>query len=479
MSEPSEHLPSEHLIERAAAKLRAANAAKLPDGNLPAAPKAGLPSGNAAEPPRAFQLIPDRLDAPPPPSSPAAAQRSGPATPAIPDFQRETDLPEHVPGPIPSPAPPLTRPVVQPMQPPLTIAPGQSNLPHPPPLATTQPPLTQPAPPQPAALQPSISQPTLPQPGQRPGLFAAGPAMLEGQGAQGASALPPPMALPRAGTAFATRGPALTSLGFDMPPGMAPGPAAGSALALQPPPIVQLDALERAGMVVARTTRTRISEEYRIAIGRILRVLHETTDIQGARNVLMVTSARPGEGKSFTALNLAGSIAQNGTDAVLLVDVDPKVKPLSDQLGLGEVQGFLDLVSDPSLRPEDLLRVTAIPNMAILPVGTRLGGAAQTIGGTASMRPIIPTITRLARRFPKHLIMLDAPPCLSTSDPHTLAPHVGQVVLVVEAERTQRSEVEAAVDLVRVCPSITLLLNKVRMTTSHTFGAYDYFGSYT
>ena len=232
-------------------------------------------------------------------------------------------------------------------------------------------------------------------------------------------------------------------------------------------------------MVVARTTRTRISEEYRIAIGRILRTLHEATDVQGARNVMMVTSARPGEGKSFTALNLAGSIAQNGTDSVLLVDVDPKVKPLSDQLGLGEAPGFLDLVCDPSMRPEDLLHGTAIPNLLIMPVGTRLGGAAQTVGGTASMRPIIPTVTRLARRFPKHTIMLDAPPCLSTSDPHTLAPHVGQIVLVVEAERTQRSEVEAAVDLIRVCPSITMLLNKVRMTTSHTFGAYDYFGSYT
>ena len=122
---------------------------------------------------------------------------------------------------------------------------------------------------------------------------------------------------------------------------------------------------------------------------------------------------------------------------MLLIDVDPKVRPLSDQLGLGESQGFLDLVSDPSLRPEDMLRTTAIPNLTIMPVGTRLGGAAQTLGGTASTRPIIPTISRLARRFPKHLIMLDAPPCLSTSDPHTLAPHVGQVVLVVEAERTQ------------------------------------------
>lgn len=257
-------------------------------------------------------------------------------------------------------------------------------------------------------------------------------------------------------------------------PARADGPVTPSS-----PAIVPLDALERAGMVVARTTRTRISEEYRIAIGRILRTLHETSDAQGCRNVIMVTSARPGEGKSFSSLNLAGSIAQNGTDAVLLVDVDPKMKPVSDQLGLGDARGFLDLVSDPALRPEDLVRVTAIPNLAILPVGTRLGGTAQTTGGAASMRPIVPAITRLARRFPKHLIMLDAPPCLSTSDPHTLAPNVGQIVLVVEAERTQRSEVEAALDLVRVCPNITLLLNKVRMTTSHTFGAYDYFGSYT
>ena len=244
-------------------------------------------------------------------------------------------------------------------------------------------------------------------------------------------------------------------------------------------PTVQLDALERAGMVVARTTRTRISEEYRIAIGRILRVLHEATNIDAARHLLMVTSARPGEGKSFTALNLAGSIAQNGTDAVMLVDVDPKIRPISEQLGLGDVSGFLDLVADPSLRPEDLIRSTALPSLTFLPIGTRLGGAAQTAGGTASTRPIMPTVTRLSRRFPKHLIILDAPPCLSTSDPHTLAPHVGQVVLVVEAERTQRSEVEAAADLVRVCPNITLLLNKVKMTSSHTFGAYDYFGSYT
>ncbi len=252
-------------------------------------------------------------------------------------------------------------------------------------------------------------------------------------------------------------------------------------------PVISLDTLERAGLVVARTKRTRASEEYRIVIGRILRALHEEPDAQAPRNVaasnvLLVTSARPGEGKSFTALNLAGSIAQNTGESVLLVDVDPKIRPITDQLGLGESLGFLDLIARPSLSLEELVRPTVLPNLSILPLGSRVesqadGSAAREEG--AGLRPITPVIHLLAERFPKSLIMLDAPPCLSTSDPHTLAAHVGQVVMVVEAERTQRSEVEAALELVRVCPTITMLLNKVRLTTSHTFGAYDYFGSYT
>ena len=250
-------------------------------------------------------------------------------------------------------------------------------------------------------------------------------------------------------------------------------------------PQIAFDMLERAGLVVARTKRTRIAEEYRIVIGRILRALHaEPEHAAGfprqAANLVMVTSAKPGEGKTFTALNLAASIAQNAGESVLLVDVDPKVRPLSDQLGLGEARGFLDLVSDPAMLPDELVLPTSLTNLSFVPLGTRPTGAAGSeVDDGAAIRPIGPAVRRLSERYPNSLIVLDAPPCLSTSDPHTLSAHVGQVVIVVEAERTQRSEVEAAIDLVRVCPSVTMLLNKVRLTTSHTFGAYDYFGSYT
>jgi receptor protein-tyrosine kinase len=251
-------------------------------------------------------------------------------------------------------------------------------------------------------------------------------------------------------------------------------------------PPLTLDLLERVGLMVARNKRTRTAEEYRIVIGRVLRALHEEpeADAHGpdvAANVVMVTSARPGEGKSFTALNLAGSIAQNAGESVLLVDVDPKIRPMTDQLGLGDREGFMDLIAKPELNIDDLIVQTELPNLAVLPLGSRVNrrGEAPKDDSPSAVHPIAPTIRRLSERFPRSLILLDAPPCLSTSDPHTLAPLVGQVVMVVEAERTQRSEVESALELVRVCPTVTMLLNKVRMTSNHTFGAYDYFGGYT
>ena len=195
-------------------------------------------------------------------------------------------------------------------------------------------------------------------------------------------------------------------------------------------------------------------------------------------NLLMITSARPGEGKSFSALNIAGSIAQHGQREVLLVDVDAKQRPITHQLGLGESRGLLDLAANPGLRVEEVVVRTAIPNLSIMPIGNRTPEIAAGTPGSAA-RPISAVVERLGRRFANRIILLDAPPCLSTSDPSALAPLVGQIIMVVEAERTQRNEVEAAFDLVKSCPNVTLLLNKIQLTTSYTFGAYHYFGSYS
>ena len=241
-------------------------------------------------------------------------------------------------------------------------------------------------------------------------------------------------------------------------------------------PPLDMAALEKSGLVVGHKVRTRISEEFRITVGHLLRSMQANySPGRGAPNVIMITSARPGEGKSFSTLNLAGSIAQHTQREVLLIDVDAKQRSISSQLGLGDRPGLLDLSNNPTLRIEDVIIKTAIPHLSLMPVGSGQSGGLDI----TQTRPVTTLVERIARRFPNSVVLLDAPPCLSTSDPSTLAPFVGQIVLVVEAERTQRNEVIAALDLIKACPSVTLMLNKIRLTTSYTFGAYHYFGTYS
>jgi receptor protein-tyrosine kinase len=183
----------------------------------------------------------------------------------------------------------------------------------------------------------------------------------------------------------------------------------------------------------------------------------------------MVTSARPGEGKSFTSVNLAGSIARQGDHHVLLVDADSKRDSFCYALGLAEMRGLLDLVANPKLDPSPLIVKTPIDRLSILPVGRERERSAELF----STKEMTRLIQSLGRRYADRLLVLDAPPCLSTSDPAVLAPVVGQILFVVEADRTQRDEVEASLDLIQACPNITLVLNKQQISSRYTFGAYS------
>jgi len=104
--------------------------------------------------------------------------------------------------------------------------------------------------------------------------------------------------------------------------------------------------------------------------------------------------------------------------------------------------------------------------------------AAEATDGAPDLAARRDLLARLAAALPDHIFVLDTPPCLSTSDASVLAPIVGQVVMVVEAERTQRAEVEAALDLVEACPNLQLLLNRAVLTANDTFGAYGGYDAY-
>ena len=251
-----------------------------------------------------------------------------------------------------------------------------------------------------------------------------------------------------------------------VPRGALTDPAAGM---LQGPVSIDAVSLERAGMVDWSRTRTRISEEFRLVQRQIIRSAFGPGAEPGFSNLLLVTSARPGEGKSFMSTNLAGSIARQGDHHVLLVDSDSKRDSICYSLGLAQARGLLDLAANPKLDPAPLIVKTPIERLSILPVGRERERSAELF----STKEMTRLIQSLGRRYADRLLILDAPPCLSTSDPAVLAQVVGQILFVVEADRTQRDEIEASLDLIQACPTITMVLNKQQISSRYTFGAYS------
>jgi receptor protein-tyrosine kinase len=256
------------------------------------------------------------------------------------------------------------------------------------------------------------------------------------------------------------------------PPEAAPSPPAQDAPAAVPVVRARIEAaaLLGAGMIDWTKSRDRPAEEFRIVQTQLLQAMATKPAAPPAlANLVMVTSAKPGEGKTFCAMNIAGSGASAGQRPVILIDIDIKRRSLSRRLGIDQCAGLLDLAANPRQACDDIVLPTALPNLRVVPAG--LGASDDAL---SAAHPILGALERIGHRYPDHLIVLDAPPCLSTSDPSTLAPLVGQIVMLVEAQQTQRAEVEAALDLVEACPAIMLMLNKLQLTGSDTFGAYGY-----
>jgi len=187
----------------------------------------------------------------------------------------------------------------------------------------------------------------------------------------------------------------------------------------------------------------------------------------------MVTSARPGEGKTFSALNLAMAFASERDANALLLDADTQHSALPKILGIPGDRGIVDVLAG-SLDLSDVLIQTNLPNLMILPAG-RGGPHVPELLSSRGMEALLEELTRkLEDRF----IIIDTPPCMASSDAAALAPLVGQIVFVIEAHNTQQAEIEAGLSTLSACPRISLLLNKSDTLANEHFGSYgDYYQS--
>jgi receptor protein-tyrosine kinase len=230
---------------------------------------------------------------------------------------------------------------------------------------------------------------------------------------------------------------------------------------------VDFTRLMRQGILTPDSKRTQITEQIRLIKQK---VLPNRWDGSGKNaNLVMVTSAGPGEGKTFTAINLAMSIASERDLTVLLVDADLTKRCILPRLGLTADKGLVDVLRDHSVDLADVVIRTNVERLSILPAG-RSHAMSTELLGSDRMRQIV---EELAQRYASRVVIFDAPPVLATSEPAVLAQHMHQVVFVVEAEATRRGSVKVALDLINGCQNIGLVLNKANTEFGSTqFGYY-------
>lgn len=232
---------------------------------------------------------------------------------------------------------------------------------------------------------------------------------------------------------------------------------------------IDLPRLQQLGMITDEGGRSSVAEDFRIIKRPLLR---SARGIDGPPihhgNLIIVTSALPGEGKTFCAINLAMSMAMERDTTVLLVDADVARPALLNVLGLDARPGLMDVLLDDELDLSEVILKTNVPALSLLPAGRRNKHATELLASRSMSR----LLEDIANRYPDRIVIFDSPPLLLTSEAGVLASQMGQVVMVVEAERTTHSSVRESLRQIEACRNVNLIYNKTQPFTSNDLYAY-------
>lgn len=233
---------------------------------------------------------------------------------------------------------------------------------------------------------------------------------------------------------------------------------------------INLEALAAAGIVSPNAPRSQIADQYRVIKRPLIsNAMGKGSTVIENGNLIMVTSSLPGEGKSFTAINLAISIAAELDNTVMLVDADVARPSVLRVLGLPPGPGLLDLLVNDSAELSGMLLKTNINKLSILPSGTPHERATEMLASDAMTRLLLD----MGKRYSDRIIIFDSPPLLLTTEARVLATHMGQIVMVVHAEKTLRSDVQDALATIEACPVKMMVLNQARTNVAGGYG-YGY-----
>jgi receptor protein-tyrosine kinase len=217
--------------------------------------------------------------------------------------------------------------------------------------------------------------------------------------------------------------------------------------------------MRETGMVTAASGRTPLLEDFRIIKRPLLQRAFSARSPGGnPGNLIMITSSLPGEGKTYTAINLAMSIAMELDHTVLLVDADVARPSVLRTLGLPAQRGLMDLLVDDKLDMGEVMLRTNVDTLSILPAGTSTPRATELLASSTMSN----LVNEIANRYPDRIVIFDSPPLLLTSESHVLASHMGQIVVVVEAQTTTQHALKEALSQLNGLNNVNLIYNKTR-----------------
>lgn len=202
-----------------------------------------------------------------------------------------------------------------------------------------------------------------------------------------------------------------------------------------------------------------VAEQY-----RTIRTNIEFSSVQTSLRSILVTSSVPGEGKSFSAANLAAVFAQQQEKKVLLVDADLRKPTINQTFQVDNVTGLTNvLVGNASL--SETVQKTPIDNLYVLTSGSTPPNPAELL----SSKAMGDLISEIYEQF--SLVIFDSPPLLAVADAQILANQTDGSVLVVLSGKTKTDTVLKAKDALEQSNAKLLgaLLNKKKMKKSEHY----------
>lgn len=233
------------------------------------------------------------------------------------------------------------------------------------------------------------------------------------------------------------------------------------------------DTLAADGYLSREQVKSALIEEYRM-IKRPLITNAFGKSAKGIKraNLILVTSSIPGEGKSFSAINLALSIANERDKNVLLIDADVSKPTLAKRLGVTESLGLIEYLESDDIDFSDICFKTDLPGLQVIPAGKRHAFSTELL----SSNKMAEFVDELSQRYPDRIVIFDSPPLLAATQAEVLASLVGQVVFVISAETTMQSTVQDAIKKLESVDVVLALLNKSKHELKLDYYGYGQYG---